>query len=200
MAQTLHLINGSHQPAFDVLHSAVRGSDKALRIEALASLYSIRCKSKELIPTLMNMLATEEPNQITYVCEILANIGAEAVPTLVTELKNKDSKHRIGLMTALSNIGPDASVAVPTFITILDGTDRGLAVQAASMLPNLGPEAKKAIPHLLAALKIDDAVLRSPAPTPSCGSTSSRRRTRSCRWSKSCAPARPTKSNQPCGF
>jgi HEAT repeat protein len=158
VAQALYRINGSHQAALDVLHDAVRGNDKAQQLDALQCIMQMECRSKELIPTMMTVVATSEHH--SYAFAILTTIGADAAPALIAELSKQDGKHTVYVLHTLSNIGPGAAAAVPNFITILNGKDRALAARAANLLPNLGPDAKSAIPHLLAALSSNDYNLR----------------------------------------
>jgi HEAT repeat protein len=158
VAQALYRVNGGHQTAFDVLHDAVRADDKAQQLDALQCLLNLQCKAKELIPTMMSVVATSEHH--SYAFAILTTIGPDAVPALIAELSKQDGKHTASVLYTLSNIGPGAAPAIPNFITILNGKDRALAVQAADLLPNLGPDAKSAIPHLLAALNGNDHNLR----------------------------------------
>lgn len=159
-AQALYTVAGTDVTAFEILHAAVRGDDKATRTEALMCLHQMNCKEKSLVPTALKVMLEDETQDWSYAMYILTHLRGDAAPAVIEALSKDGVKHRARLMTTLRHIGVEARAAVPHFIAILDGNDRALATLAADSLPDLGPEAKAAIPSLLAAVKIDDPKLR----------------------------------------
>lgn len=160
VAHALYVFNESHKAALDVLHHAARDSDKTRRQEGLMRLQLAVVKDKELIPTMMKLLAGGDSNDRSYASVILVNIGPSAVPHLIDAMPTKDRDHLISVMNTLHGIGRGAAASMPNLIGILEGMDVALASQAASILPSMGPDATMAIPSLLAALNHDDYNLK----------------------------------------
>jgi len=90
-------------------------------------------------------------------------LAAGAVPTLLNMLKTDDLALRHEIVITLGRIGSDARVAVPTLSRLLNGKSVILKHSAIRSLGKIGPGASSAVPGLKKLLKSDNSFLRIPA-------------------------------------
>ena len=83
--------------------------------------------------------------------------AAEATPSLIQALKQRNEMIATRAASALGKIGPPAKDAVPALIDALKAGDWSLRCWAAETLGRIGPAAKAAVPALEEALKDEQA-------------------------------------------
>ena len=76
----------------------------------------------------------------------------DALPALISALRDDDPRVRGLAAQAVGNIGPNAAAAVPALIDLLANTDEGSRNSACIGLYGIGPAAREALPALRAAL------------------------------------------------
>jgi HEAT repeat protein len=86
---------------------------------------------------------------------LAADLQAEDVNGLITQLKSRDVEARRKAATALAEAGSEAQPAIPALITALKDQDLYVRRFAAQALGKIGPDAKSAVPALGKALKDD---------------------------------------------
>jgi HEAT repeat protein len=105
----------------------------------------------------MEQLGDPDPAVRRQAANSLAALEAkEAVPGLITALKDKDTGVRASAAEALWSIGPEAKEAVPDLIAALKDKSPEVRLNAAGALGEIGAEAKDAVPALNACLKDRD--------------------------------------------
>lgn len=102
----------------------------------------------------MEQLGDPDPAVRRQAARSLAALEAkEAVPGLITALKDKDQGVRADAAEALWSIGPPAKDAVPDLIAALKDRSPDVRYNAAGALGEIGAGAKDAVPALNACLK-----------------------------------------------
>jgi HEAT repeat protein len=102
-------------------------------------------------------LADPDPSVRRQAARSLAALEAkQAVPGLITALKDKDAGVRASAAEALWSIGPAAKEAVPDLIVALKDRSPDVRLNSAGALGEMGAEAKDAVPALNACLKDKD--------------------------------------------
>lgn len=86
--------------------------------------------------------------------------GPEAVPVLISLLKDRNQEVRREAVGALGDVGPAAKAAAPDLIDMLAGGPAEVRRECAWSLGRIGPDARKAVPALTAALRDDDKWVR----------------------------------------
>jgi HEAT repeat protein len=162
VVEGLALFGPAAQAAAPALCRALK--DESVRVDAAYALASI---GPAAIPGLREALQDEDENVrmavvncalsrmawLAWLMDDMDSGAREAVPVLVTALKDKDGHIRGIAAGVLSEIGPAARGAVPALIeTLKDKVDdtRGSAAEA---LGAIGPAARAAVPALTQALK-----------------------------------------------
>src|SRR5262245_26710894 len=94
---------------------------------------------------------------VTVRREAVTTAGAiknpQAVPDLVTALKDKDGEVRAKAAGVLWGLGAEAKDAAPALVPLLRDRHAGVRLNAAGALGQVGADAKAAIPALKDALK-----------------------------------------------
>lgn len=113
----------------------------------------LRCKGKDLIPTVVEQLKNKEVQEKAF--KTLGRLGPwaeSAVPDIVDLMKNDKSK-RSSCLFLLQSIGPGAKASVPVLIELVENGDKTSRGSAISALGAIGPDAKAAVPALVNVLK-----------------------------------------------
>lgn len=136
-------------------------ADPAFRAEALDAIAKLVSRNRELIeqlklvPRMIQILNDKEAGY--HAGDVLAIIGADAVPALTEVIKEKRAERRTARIAAIHTvgmIGPKAKSAVPALISALeDRNDRDLLLAAVMALGSIQTEAKSALPALAARMK-----------------------------------------------
>ncbi len=119
-------------------------------------------KSRVVISTLMTALLNQELYIRKSAAQALGNIGPEAreaIPSLISAMKNSSYSMREELVKALAKIEPGVK-NIPTFTLALKDKSSHVRKAAAKALGNIKPEADEAIPVLVEALKDENLGVR----------------------------------------
>jgi len=118
------------------------------RVAAAGALVSIDPKNSDrVLPVLISALADHSIDG-RYAAEVLATIGAPALPSLIKTLQGKEMRARSNATIALGMMGSSAQAAVEPLIALLTEEDFILRSAAARALGKIGRKAKKAVPLL----------------------------------------------------
>ena len=93
--------------------------------------------------------------------EALIDIGAPALPALITALQDPDPNLRWCAASVLGDMGEEAVVAIPALTQALQDSASQVRLYATLALGNLGSPAKAAIPALVERLKDPDPYIRT---------------------------------------
>lgn len=141
-------IGADAEEAGPTLVEALDDRDSSVQKNAALALRKLGpAMSSRAIETLMKAFK----EYITFVPDILAEFGAEAVPYLVAGIENGDDYTRIHSVETILKMGPVAAQAAPALIRLVTehvgGETENRAIEA---LGNLGAKAKDAVPILMA--------------------------------------------------
>ncbi|MGA2034356.1 MAG: HEAT repeat domain-containing protein [Thermoguttaceae bacterium] len=105
-----------------------------------------------------------EADQSLWICQpaahSLAEVGEEAVPSLVAALDSRRANVRAGAANVLREMGPPAHDAADRLVAALQDDNRWVRWYALEALGNLGPAAAGALKVLAALLDHEDAYTR----------------------------------------
>jgi HEAT repeat protein len=95
----------------------LRSPDSNARRYAASALGGIGPEAKEAVPALITTLKDQNVDVRRYAASVLGEIGPPAVPELIAALKDQDAEVRRHAASALEKNGPEAKEAVPALIT-----------------------------------------------------------------------------------
>ncbi len=165
-AVALGKIGADAREAVPELTRALADTDPRVRGEAAAALGAIGPKAAAAVPELARMAVGEEEDLLAdLVAKALGEIGAPAVPALISMVRTGKPKVRVRAMTAIGAIGPKADAALPELSLAIDDRDEEIRTAAAEALGAVGsgPKERAAILPLLEALKDEDRIVREQA-------------------------------------
>lgn len=122
------------------------------------ALYAMGTNAAPAIPVLTNLLF--HSNALVSSTTVLAGIGPEALPALMTALTNQNYFIRHSAASGLGWERSDASIIVPALIARLQDRNRLVHMGAASSLGQLHAQAELVVPALIKDFPSDDPLLR----------------------------------------
>lgn len=131
--------------------------DPSVRITAAVQTIRVDPTTKEVaFKTLRELSTSQEVDTRSSTIYALGNFGSEAVPLLITALKDTDI--RFEATRSLQQIGPGAKDAVPVLVEILADKQQevGFQIGVLDVLMQIGPAAKAAVPVLIKSLENAD--------------------------------------------
>ncbi len=146
-----------------LLTANLRSPDADDRIRAIEVLGEIGMKAKEAVPVLITALKDQDADVRGSAAYALGEIGKEAVPTLIAALEDQEVFARSSAAYALGKIGKEAKEAVPALIKALEDQDANVRSSAVRALGEIVPGAKEAVLPLIGTLEDQDANVRSSA-------------------------------------
>jgi HEAT repeat protein len=131
------------------------GTDKPLRLAALASLAQFGAEAKPALAVLVEAIKGSDAEVRQAAGQALAGVGREAkeaVPALKAALADPDKATRKTVVVALGKIGPEAKDVVPVLGKMLDDEkERDLRLEIVTTLGEIGKAASAAAPHMVRA-------------------------------------------------
>lgn len=112
-------------------------------------------------PALIDLLEKGNTDASAHAACALANVGDQAVPLLVTAMKNE--KARYWAMLALGEMGPAAKPAVPELVSMLADKDPNVRREVLLCLGGIGHGATAAFPDIVEHLSDADPSVRQAA-------------------------------------
>ncbi|AGA92417.1 HEAT repeat-containing protein (plasmid) [Thioflavicoccus mobilis 8321] len=128
------------------------------RLYATKQLIELGNAAAEAIPALITALRDEEETVRASAADALGEIGLPAVPALITALRDEEWEVRERAAEALEKIGPAASQAIPALITALRDEEDTVRASAADALGEIG---LPAVPALITALRDEEGEVRA---------------------------------------
>jgi len=125
------------------------------------ALYAMGTNAKPALPVLTNLLF--HSNALITSTVVMAGIGSEAIPILLSALTNQNYRIRHSAASGLGWAHSDLDVVVPALIAMLQDSERIVRYTAASSLGEVHARPEIAVPALMNALSSDDPLLRSTA-------------------------------------
>lgn len=122
------------------------------------ALYAMGTNAAPALPVLTNLLF--HSNALASSTTVLAGIGPEALPALMTALTNQNDRIRHSAASGLGWERSDASIIVPALIARLQDRNRLVHVAAVSSLGQLHAQAELVVPALIKDFPGNDALLR----------------------------------------
>jgi HEAT repeat protein len=120
--------------------------------------------SKLAIPALIDALEKSSDNEIdSGIPDILADYGADVVPSLLMALKRPEVGIREGALTALAEIRPTSKALLPALLNAMHDSSPKVRAEAATNLPRLARSTPEAIGALIATLADKDDTVRAAA-------------------------------------
>jgi HEAT repeat protein len=153
-------LRGIGLPAVPALVELLKDKNRDDRIAAMDILANLGPQAKEVIPSLIVALNTNDPFEREQVTRTLVAIGKDALVPLLkaAQDRNIEQAHRVvGWMRAYTK------ESIPVLRTMLDDPDREIRRRAAEALGMLGPLAKTAVPQLVSRLKDKNPSVRHQA-------------------------------------
>lgn len=146
--------------AAKALIGAFDNKDVSIQAESAAALCELGANAKDVVPALGKALVGPDEMRSHVAAQTLGAIGKAAVPALVEGLQSNKADVRWDVLTALGNIGPDASAAALPVAAVLTDADPSFRTEAARTLGRIGSGAKAAVPALAKALKDEMVTVR----------------------------------------
>jgi HEAT repeat protein len=148
--------------AYPQLRALLKHPGQQIRWQAIAGLGVIGPPAKKAVPTLVWLLADEQPITRMLAAQALGEIGVdteEDASRLALMLRDVDPDVQQYALLALMNLGPNS---VPALEKMLD-EEEPVFVRTASLqaLANQGPSAKSTVPKLIKLLKDPESNVRA---------------------------------------
>jgi hypothetical protein len=129
--------------AVSALVGLLRDDDGKVRSSAMHALSKFGPAAKTAIAPLIEALEEKDGD---LAASALATVGAETIPELITALRDKRVRVRIGAADALGYLRHFGQPATFALINALEDQDRHVRLHAAAALRFAGPEAIEAVP------------------------------------------------------
>lgn len=110
----VNLLSTQGNPALPHLIAALKDEDVSVRTAAVIGIQRIPGDIKEALPALVTLLKEGTPFQRRSAVTALGRVGEQALPTLLECLKDGENSVRSAAVLALRGMGPGAKKAVPT--------------------------------------------------------------------------------------
>lgn len=123
------------------------------------ALYAMGPNARPALPVLSNLLFFH-PTEIITSATVMAGIGSDALPCLLSALTNQNYRIRDAAVYGLGLERSDLNIVVPALIGRLRDTNRAVQHTAAISLGELHAEADIAVPALMNAFPGNDKLLR----------------------------------------
>jgi HEAT repeat protein len=125
---------------------------------ASRALASLHADPALLMPAVMRLLESGDPETVPEVLNVLAGMGEAAVPGLIKALDIKDA--RPAAAAILARLGPAAQAAVPALIEVLQSAEPTARHEALLAIGAIGPAAHAAVPAAIKAMQDADPNVR----------------------------------------
>jgi len=123
------------------------------------ALYAMGTNAKPALPALAQMLL--RTNNLICSATVLAGIGADAIPVLLTALTNQNDRIRHAAISGMGWTRSDFDILVPALAARLQETNRLVCCAAAISLGHLHAKPEIAVPALTNAYSNADTLARS---------------------------------------
>jgi HEAT repeat protein len=153
-------LGAAAQPAVSDLVKALKDRDSGVRREAARALGKIGPAARLAVPALLTAMNDTDGTVTMQAAMALGHIGPDAVPGLVSVLKDENLRHLAVMI--LADIGPAAKSAVEALASMeLDpDVDREFRREVLLALARIGPDARGAVPVLMQILGDKEHTLR----------------------------------------
>jgi HEAT repeat protein len=137
-----------------------------IRVQAIGALGMVGTKEKQVVSTLIDLLADKEPDIVAAACQALGNVGdpgekAEAALIAVAKDEKLDQNLRFEAIYALAAIGTKGKLAVTAVIELLADKDPNVIVTACYALGLMGEPggaAEQALTNLSLNMNVSESV------------------------------------------
>jgi HEAT repeat protein len=143
------------RPAVPALKAALIDAHGPIRLAAARALWRID-QSDAGLPLLSESLKSRDPNEVAYAIEVLAEVGAKAVPAVLVRLRDESSPIRAAAAQTLARMGPAAGQTIPQLRAALQDPEPEVVVAVLRAIQALGPDGKPLVNALYARLSADD--------------------------------------------
>jgi len=157
-AQAIGFLGSKSPQAVEALVTRVTDSDARVRRAAIAALQRLRPGPKVVLPLLAKVLDDADPSVVMPALQSLAEVGADAMPTLIEALSYPGGRYWACLV--LAEMGPKGKAAVPALVKLLSDKDPEVRMQAVITLGEIGPDAKSAASDIIKALSDEHGGVR----------------------------------------
>jgi HEAT repeat protein len=132
------------QQVLPSLFASLKSPEPGLRAAAVRALLGLDPDPEVVRPFVAQLLREGDPKLIEEIVNIVAGLGATAVPQLIEALKYPEIRDQAA--GALAKIGPPAGSAVPALSSLLGEQSPGTRSEVLFALASIGPDAKEAVP------------------------------------------------------
>jgi HEAT repeat protein len=137
------------RPAVKALLAALRDPHARVRQRVVLALNAIDGEGKVVLPAVAELLRDRDPALRATAVEVLGQYGEDAVPLLLTALRDGNARVRKGALATLESVEGDIGAALAYVLPYVNHDDIGTRARAARLLGRMGAPAVAALTEAL---------------------------------------------------